>query len=410
MSDELTANCVTVVAQHVEPGGGMERQITELVTGYLKAGRRVTVIARSCQLDSHPALTWIRIRGPYRPFAVGFLWFFVCASWALRRHRNGVVHVNGAIVFNRADVATLHFSHRSFQRQAPPRRGSKNSRLYLWNAIICAREFLLAERWCYRPSVARHLVAISDGGGREAAAEYRYPANHISVIPYGVDQERFTRDEQARVELRAELLVDDGELLAIFVGGDWDRKGLGVAIRALRDAAGWRLAVVGTGDVAHYTWLAAELGVDARVMFLGKRANPEAFYSAADAFCLPTTYETFCLVAHEAAAASLPLLVSKVHGVDVLLEDGVNGWFVTDDPRSVSSRLEDLRLNPDRRLHMGRAARAASMRYSWDCAVQEHLALYAKLMADRPERLPRIRLRAAARRRRARNARETARG
>jgi UDP-glucose:(heptosyl)LPS alpha-1,3-glucosyltransferase len=102
-------------------------------------------------------------------------------------------------------------------------------------------------------------------------------------------------------------------------------------------------------------------------------------YAAADAFCLPTLYETFCLVAHEAAAAGLPLLVGCVSGVDDLIVDGVNGWFITRDPSDLALRLRQLRDEPAKASQMGQAARRSTERYGWDMAVNAHLALYERL-------------------------------
>jgi UDP-glucose:(heptosyl)LPS alpha-1,3-glucosyltransferase len=255
------------------------------------------------------------------------------------------------------------------------------------NAVVGAWQARLAERWCYRPRHIPHLVAISDGVGVEAQREYRYSPSSVTVISYGVDTELFARSEEARAKVRAELMNGTDELIVLFVGGDWDRKGLGVVVDALSKAPGWRLVVVGEGDREAIVARAARLGIGSRVTFLGRRKLPTDIYSAADAFCLPTSYETFSLVAHEAAAAGLPLLITKVHGVDVLLEDGVNGWFIRRDPADIADRLLTLRDAPELRQRMGTSAAAASQRYSWEKAVREHLALYERLeFASSPAR------------------------
>lgn len=370
---------VTIVTQHIGPRGGMERQVTELIKGYLAAGWRVTAIARACDMEPDPHLHWIPVKGPYRPFAIGYPWFFLKASLTLERNRRGVVHVNGALVANRADVATIHFSHRGFRRTASKRGGSRATFLHRLNVLASGKEALLAERWCYRVKRIPRLVAISDGVAQEAVREYGYDPQRVAVIPYGVDAALFARNEAARSRARAELRCRQDELVVLFVGGDWGRKGLAAAVDALPNADGWRLVVVGPGDEHRYGRQATARGVGERVTFLGPRTLPTDIYSAADAFCLPTAYETFCLVAHEAAAASLPLLVTHVHGVDVLLEDGVNGWFVTPTPEDIAIRLRALRADPDLRARMGAAAREASLRYGWPLAVAAHLELYEEL-------------------------------
>lgn len=371
------ARTITVVVQHIGPVGGMERQLTELVTGLLAHGWKVTVIARACELEPHPMLHFVRVPGPYRPFTIGFPWFFVAAGWLTRRHRDGLLHVNGAIVPNRADVATVHFSHAGYRRLGEARQASRPGTAHRVNALLASVLSRAAERWCYRPRRIPHLIGISRGVAEEALAMYPYDANAVAVIPYGVDRRTFRPDAEMRDRVRHEIsqLAPD-DLIALFVGGDWGRKGLAYVIEALVAAPGWHLVVVGPGDVAAAVAQARQQGVEQRVSFLGRRPTPSDVYAAADAFCLPTLYETFCLVAHEAAAAGLPLLVSKVHGVNDLIEPGRNGWFVARDGADIAARLSELGADDEARRTMGSAARASSKTYGWDLAVTAHLALY----------------------------------
>ncbi len=169
----------------------------------------------------------------------------------------------------------------------------------------------------------------------------------------------------------------------MFVGGDWGRKGLGIAIEALVEAPEWQLLVVGEGDRRGHEGLAERHGVGDRVRFLGREERPERTYNAADAFVFPTSYETFSLVSHEAAACGLPLLVTRVHGVDELLEPERNGWFIAREPDQVAERLRTLAADPALRRAMGEAAAQAASRYGWNLAVGGHLDLYDRLAARR---------------------------
>jgi UDP-glucose:(heptosyl)LPS alpha-1,3-glucosyltransferase len=361
----------------------MERQLTELVTGLLADGWTVTVVARACDLEPHPLLRFVRVPGPYRPFAIGFPWFFFAAGWLTQRHRNGLLHVNGAIVPNRADVATVHFSHAGYHRLGQARQGSRSGLAHQINARIAGVLSRSAERWCYRPTRIPHLIGISDGVAKEVLTVYPYDARAATVIPYGVDRRTFRPDAEARERVRRDVThLPDNDLWALFVGGDWGRKGLSFVVEALAAAPGWRLLVVGDGDEQSALSHARRHGVEGRVTFLGRRAAPADIYAAADAFCLPTLYETFCLVAHEAAAAGLPLLVSKVHGVDVLIEPGRNGWFIERDAADIAARLRELAASASRRTAMGSAARVSSSQYGWALAVRTHISLYQSLLGD----------------------------
>ena len=79
--------------------------------------------------------------------------------------------------------------------------------------------------------------------------------------------------------------------------------------------------------------LARTLGIADRVRFVGPvpHAQVPDFYAAADVCAVPSFYESFGLVAVEAMAAGLPVIASRVGGLQVTVDDGVNGFLV--DPR-----------------------------------------------------------------------------
>lgn len=234
------------------------------------------------------------------------------------------------------------------------------------------------ERWCYRPRTTRHLVAVSEGLRREIAEHMPRMAEHTTVIRNGVDVDVFRPDAQARAEFRAEHNLAHDALLAVFVGGEWEGKGLRFAIEALAQAPGWQLMVVGRGDVARYAAMAERAGVAGRVHFLGTLRDPQRCYAAADAFVFPSVYETFSLVAHEAAACGLPLLCTRVSGIEELVEDGRNGWFVGRDAGEIARRLTTLD-DPALRAHLGANARSAAERVTWQAMLDGYERLYHEL-------------------------------
>jgi glycosyltransferase involved in cell wall biosynthesis len=377
-----TSSCtreVTIVANDVAPIGGMERQLTELVAGILQRGVRVTVIARRCELPPHPALRFIRVAGPSRPFVVAYPWFFVFASILTLRHRRGVLHTTGAIVMNRAEMSTVHHLHHGTHAKRGFVSRSRSSLPYRLNAL-CAEPLKRAgERWCYRPAVTGHVVGDSQGLARELSVHFPLMAAHTSVIPLGVDHGRGDDSSDQRDAVRATLTIHAGQHLALFVGGDWERKGLRLAIEAIAKTPDWHLLVVGSGDIMTSRRIAAAAGSEARTHFAGTPSGTAPYYAAADAFLLPTAYETFSLVTYEAAAAGLPLLVTRVSGVEDLLVDGKNGWFVERDPAQIADRLDALGANADLRRRMGESARRAVQGYSWAAAVDSYYALYASI-------------------------------
>jgi glycosyltransferase involved in cell wall biosynthesis len=363
---------VTIVANDIGAEGGMELQLTELIGGLLEAGHRVTVISWTCSLPPHPNLRWIRVPGPSRPFSIGYPCFLVLASLLVRLRGRGLIHSTGAIVLNATDVCTVHFCHRAVADLPGFSRSSRSGIAYRLNAGVVRLLSRAAERWCYRPGRARRLVAVSAGLERELNRHFPGMRARTSVIPNGVDTDSFRPAGET-----ADRNGSGDRLIALFVGSEWERKGLRPAIEALAGCPEAELTIVGGGDSAAYGTLAEELGVADRVRFTGTTTDPASWYRRADVLLLPTAYETFSLVAYEAAASGLPLLVTRVNGVEDLLEEGENGWFIERDPEGIRDRLRELHEDPELRLRMGAAARAASLAFSWSRVVDRYRELYA---------------------------------
>lgn len=366
-------NAITFIAQDVVDGGGMERAVRHLAAGLLDRGWRVSVIARTCDLPRHERMNFIPVRGPRRPFPLGYPWFWVAAARQCSRHARGLVHGVGANVPQSLDVITVQYVHRA----AASRRIERHLGASLPHRVSGGAAQALSEageRWVMRPSRARRVVAVSLGIADEVQRLYPGVAGRVRVIPNGVNTDRFRPDAKRRRGARQSLGVADDTLLAIFLGGDWGRKGLRHAVEAVGLTDAWELLVVGPGDPAPYADHRS-----GRVHFLGPSAEPERWLAAADALVLPTAYEAFSLVTIEAAASGLPLLVSATNGVDEILRNGTNGWVIERNPRDIAQRLELLR-NPAARTRMGQASLARARELSWEAAVDAYTDLYSELL------------------------------
>jgi glycosyltransferase involved in cell wall biosynthesis len=369
---------VTIVANDIGPVGGMERQLTELITGLLRSGHRVTVISWTCSLPADPNLRWIRVPGPSRPFAIAYPCFLLLASLLVRLRGRGVVHSTGAIVLNRTSVCTVHFCHRAVAELPTFSRASRAGLAYRLNAQVARAMSRLGERWCYRPGRAERLVGVSEGVARELYRHFPAMRERTMVIPNGVDTDVFHPAESPAESGGSE------RLRALFVGSEWERKGLRPAIEALAECREASLLVVGEGDAESYRALAGELGVGERVHFVGSTTEVADWYRRADLFLLPTAYETFSLVTYEAAASGLPLLVTRVNGVEDILREGENGWFVERDATRIAARLRGLQADPVKRAAMGARAREDSLRFSWSRVVASYAELYASASTGVP--------------------------
>jgi glycosyltransferase involved in cell wall biosynthesis len=370
------ACAVTIIAHDIGPVGGMERVLSELILGLRELGHDVTVIARTCELPADAGVDFHRVRGPSRPFLLAYPWFLLAGSLALRRWGRGVIQATGGIVLGRVDIVAVHYCH-----QVGPANPSRSTLLFRWNIKLVRVVKRLAERLSFRASRAATFVCVSDGVGDEVREHFPELAARVMTIHNGIDTEAYApgpRREEARA-MRERLRIAQDRLVAVFVGSEWERKGLRPLLEALKLAPEWSLVVVGRGDEQRYRELADAFGVAGAVSWFGVTEDVGLIYALADAFVLPTSYETFSLVTFEAAASGLPILATAVNGISELVQDGENGFLIEPQARSIAERLGQLAGDPGLRERLGRAARQSALRFGRETMVAKHHELYQRL-------------------------------
>jgi len=378
---------VALVAHDVHDHGGMERACAELIR---RGSDKVDFIVVAAELapDLRPLVRrWVHVRIPARPFPLKYLLFGFLAGRALRQLDADLVHTVGAIVPNRVDVASIHFYHTGFLAANNNLAHPRTPILRRANTALSRILALVGERWSYRPSRLRAFAAVSQGVAAEVA--YHCPSIPVIVTPNGVDVERFRPDPEARTALRGTEEVGDG-VVALFVGGDWDRKGLRIAIEAVSKvrASGHdlHLWVVGHGDEARFAALAEQFGIASFVRFFGPRPDTQRFYQAADLFVLPSAYETFSLVCFEAAVCGLPLVIPPIFGASDIVGSDEGGLLVERSVGSVVDALVKLATHPELRTRLGAEARQRASAYTWQRSVESVMDLYETLLAEREVR------------------------
>ncbi|MEA5153899.1 glycosyltransferase [Raineyella sp.] len=227
----------------------------------------------------------------------------------------------------------------------------------------------------YRSGVHRVVVNLTEGERRLLEQTYPRLRPATVVIPNGVDTRRFRPVGPAeRDALRARLGLPTDRMLAVFVGHEFDRKGLPLTLAALADRSGTDLVVVGgtPAMIAAARHRAEDLGIADRVHFAGRQDDPVPWIQAGDVFVLASAYEANALVVLEALACGLPVIATRVGFAPDLL-DGHNGLLIDRDAASLAAalrRLEAAPLAPWRD-----AARATAERWSWDAVAARYLDL-----------------------------------
>jgi glycosyltransferase involved in cell wall biosynthesis len=189
-----------------------------------------------------------------------------------------------------------------------------------------------------------------------------------------------------RPGFRRELGLDLASIVFVFIAlGHFERKGLPLLLEALGQLDHRaRLIVVGgnAGVLARYRAKAARMGIEGRVIFAGNQTDVRPYLWASDAFVLPSTYEVFPAVALEAAAAGVPIITTRLNGVEEFLKDGENGWFVERDVDSLTAALRALcPLSAEERSAIAARARADVEAYTTEAFVAHWAQFFAGFRA-----------------------------
>ncbi len=210
-------------------------------------------------------------------------------------------------------------------------------------------------------SRAAHLAVANSTAGRDDAVArgFRVP---IAVVPNGIDVDRWAPRPDLRAEGRAQLGAGEDELVLVRVGRVHPMKDLPTMLRAVAAArTPALLAVVGSGDPDYersMQALADELGVAARVRWLGDVDEPERWYAAADVAVSSSAYgEGFPNVIGEALASGVPCIGTDVGDTAWLIGDAGTVVPAEDAPALAAAIDELAALGPERRAELGRRGR-----------------------------------------------------
>ena len=242
-------------------------------------------------------------------------------------------------------------------------------------------------RWLYlllKPIIraiwgnASAVVACSEGL-RELARETDADVK-MDVIPDGLDLGRF---EPVRRDPRPE------KVRVLTIGRLIPRKGFQFLIRALPriiENAGhdFEIEIVGDGPYQRELLrLSEDLGVASYIRFVGSVPYSELpqQYRDADVFILPSLAEGMPLVVLEAMGTGLPIVASRVQGIEELVVEDVNGaLFDAGDVDGLADSLVKLINAGEGRVEMGKASVERVKPYDWKHIADAYLALYDDIL------------------------------
>lgn len=249
-------------------------------------------------------------------------------------------------------------------------------RVYYNTGLVDRPEFFASYKFAY--PFYHWLVKRTVGNITMAVATSRYmkqqfagiiPLDRIRILPDGVDSDFFSpRPKEART---------DGVKVISLPGRTFDPiKGLDVLLKALlllwKKRQDFRLVVTGSKrqDIASLPFLASDSWLDDK--------DIPGMYSNSDIVVVPSIWgEPFGLTALEAMSCEIPVIASKVGGLQETISDGVNGLlFEPGNHNELAERLDFLLDDDDLRIRMGRIGREFVVKnYSWGKIIEEYMKM-----------------------------------
>ena len=227
--------------------------------------------------------------------------------------------------------------------------------------------------------------AVSKGAG-ENLRSLGYEGD-IRIVQNGVDLTKGkATDEEVRKETKGCDLPEHVPV-CLFVGRLMNYKGLPYIMEALRylntNNIDFRMVFVGDGDDRMYLERTAEeYGIDKKVFFTGAirdRKALRAWYTRADLFLFPSTYDTNGIVVREAAACGLASVLIRDSCAAEGITDARNGFLTEQSGGAIAVLLARLFSDLEHVRQTGQNA-MDEIYISWEDSVHQAFEYYQEIL------------------------------
>ena len=330
------------------PYGGIQRDLMKIAREAVSRGHTVKIftIRWEGEVDSIVELELLPIVGFYRHtqyenFAKG-------VAEALRRE-----HFDLVVGFNKMPGLDVYYAGDScYIEKALTQRPA-------WYRLLPRfKSFYAQEKAVFGPENQTQILTISNVEVPRYRHHYRAEADRFHELPPGIERDRVAPDNrlEIRARFRQTLAIGEDELVLLFIGSGFKKKGLDRALIALaalpRDLLDRvRMFVIGRDKAEAFERMAMRMGISNHVTFFAEgRDDVPDFLFSADALIHPAYDETAGMVIIEAMLAGLPALVTRNCGYARYMAQ-YDAGLVVDTPLSqqtLNAALEELLTSPKR--------------------------------------------------------------
>ncbi len=228
------------------------------------------------------------------------------------------------------------------------------------------------------------LTAVSEYLKQETIARFGCTGCDVHVIPNFVDSRIFDR---STYNGQHDALAHPDEKVLMHISNFRPVKRVLDVVRSaarIMKKLPARLVFVGDGpDRPKAEEEARRLGIDGRVLFLGKQESVAELLSAADLFLLPSESESFGLSALEALACEVPVVGTRCGGLLELLDEETGRMLPVGDYEGMADAALEILGDEELWTRMGAAGRRLAMeKYSPELVIPLYESLYERVLND----------------------------
>lgn len=181
---------------------------------------------------------------------------------------------------------------------------------------------------------ADKVIGVSPASTEYLKNKLKLPQNKIILINNSVVIPEILNDK-TKNELKAKYLINEDDVVFGSVGRmtSDEHKRFSDLIKAFAILAQnhpkVKLILVGEGEERiNYEELVKKKGIQDKVIFAGYQEDVALYYSLFDVFSLVSAYEAFGLVLVEAMLHKLPIVATRVGGMQYIVDDLSTGFLV----------------------------------------------------------------------------------
>jgi UDP-glucose:(heptosyl)LPS alpha-1,3-glucosyltransferase len=365
--------------------GGAEKYALE-VTRRLALDHDVHVFAQDWSFDGKEKITFHRIpRFFIKPSFLNQLLF----SYLTRKSVDpsfDIIHTYERV--SHFDVFTIQSS---CFRSLITRQKSLWRIIFIWLSVALSPRkiaYLWLEKKQFTYDKGRLLIAVSENIKKNVQDNYPLPDGFFRLAYTAVDSNIVKKggDHNRAKALRSRFGIAEDDLIFLFVGTEFKRKGLDALLKAAASIPRPNMKLVvaggGGGKLKEYTKLAEKLGLSDHIIFLGLVRDVEQLYAISDVYILPTLSDPCPLAPLEAMASGVATIMScsKYAGTAELIKNGEA--LILENPtdtHEVANALQRL-MDEGFRRELSEKGRRLAEELTWERTTETTLSVYYELM------------------------------